>query len=275
MFLIMSSSTAFSQDEEEDEYDAEDEMFTIDTPITIDLEKEEEEDRVEPRKKKRKRNVFYGIKTKKGFTKNGFGDNVVIELFHYLKDYQDPDPYVRNIYWYDFRRKAIRSTRKVNTEYGAILHGPYKKMRGDQILEEGIFYVGTKHGRWTTYNRNNILIDKKKYYKGWPKESLVSYYDQDREKLKEIIPIQYGKKEGDYYYFHENGNIAVMGQYQNDVKVGKWTEYYKRRGRRKKVIQYRNDPYNDNFSPYIWREWNSNGELVYDRDVWAKRLSNN
>ncbi|MDX1628534.1 MAG: hypothetical protein R3345_07530, partial [Fulvivirga sp.] len=78
-----------------------DEMFTIDTPVTIELEddEEEEEEYLEPKKKKRKKNVFYGLKTKKRFSKEGYGDKVTYELFHVLKEHVEPDPYVRDIYW--------------------------------------------------------------------------------------------------------------------------------------------------------------------------------
>lgn len=245
--------------------ESKDEMFTIDTPLTIDLEEdEEEEEYLEPKKKKKKKNLFYGLKTKKRFSKEGYGDKITYELFHVLKDYQEPDPYVRDIYWFDYRRGAIRNTGQVDKEFGAILHGPYVKKQGDQILEEGIFYKGMKHGRWIKYDKENILIDKEKYYKGWPKESLVSYYDADRTKMKEIVPIEYGEKEGNYYYFHTNGKVAVKGEFKWDNKVGDWIEYYAS-GRRKKIIRYSKDPFDDEFRPYIWKEWTPRGELVYEK----------
>ena len=74
------------------------------------------------------------------------------------------------------------------------MHGPYKRMVGEQIIEEGIYYKGTKHGRWTEYDRHDILVDKRKYYKGWQKESKVKYYDDKQTKLKEVVPILYGKR---------------------------------------------------------------------------------
>lgn len=233
-------------------------------PLTLDLDKEENEEPKKKKKKKRKKNVYYGYKTKKAYTRTGYGNNVTVEVFHYLKKWVDPDPYVPEIYWFDFRRKRIRNTGTIDKKYGRILHGPYKKMRGDQVLEEGIFYIGAKHGRWLKYDNNDILIDKQKYYKGWPKESLVKYYDDDRKKLKEVIPVVYGEVQGDYYYFHQNGSIAVKGQYENGKKIGKWTEYYDFLRRAKKQIQYRPDPYNDNFKPYIEKEWNRRGEVTYE-----------
>ncbi|HRJ31442.1 MAG TPA: hypothetical protein PLG85_16865, partial [Cyclobacteriaceae bacterium] len=47
-----------------------DRMFTIDTPVNLDFTKEEEPMN-SPKKKKPKKKVFYGIKTKKGFSRKG------------------------------------------------------------------------------------------------------------------------------------------------------------------------------------------------------------
>lgn len=246
-------------------------------PLTIDLETEvEEPEEKDEKKKKRKKNVYYGIKTKKGFTKSGYGNNIKIEIFHYLKDFQDPDPYVRDIYWYDFKAGRIKTGGRIDPKYGAILHGPYKVIQNEQVIEEGIFYVGTKHGRWTSYGKMYdyyILTDKRKYYKGWPKESRVSYYDKERQKLKEVIPIEYDKREGAYYYFHENGLMAVQGEYRNDVKVGKWVEYYEYRRQRKREVQYPSDPYDETFKPYIVKEWDKTGALIYDKEEQERKLT--
>jgi hypothetical protein len=238
-------------------------LFSIDTPLTIDMD-EQEDNYVQPKKKKVKKKVFYGVKTKKRFTKKGIGENTVFELFRVLKVHEEPDPYVRDIYWLDTRRNVIRVGGKVDPKFGKILHGPYQKRQGELILEEGLFFKGTKHGRWMNWDKNEILQDKVKYFKGWPKESLVSYYDDDRTKLKEIVPIVHGKKEGYYFYFYENGNIAMSGEFQSDRKVGRWSEYYPTRNRRKKVIQYPNDPYDTFNKPFVWKEWNEKSEEVYD-----------
>ncbi len=237
-------------------------------PLTINLEAEEEaaEDSVKTKKKKRKKKVFYGIKTKKGFTKSGYGGQTIIEQFYYLKKYEEPDPYVRDVYWFDTKRNQIRTTHNITKDKALILHGPYKKMTEEgEMLEEGIFYKGTKHGRWTTYNKNNILMDKEKYTRGWPRESEVSYYDKDkRDKIKEVVPIEYGEEEGYYFYFHKTGRVAVEGEYRNGKKVGVWTEYYDFERRAKKQIKYPDDPFEYNTPPYTMKEWNPQGQVVYE-----------
>lgn len=263
LLIILLFLPFFSYAQEEDD-EKTDEMFTISTPITIDFGEKEEEEH-EKKVKKPKKHVYYGLKTKKGFARKGTGTHTTLELFNYLKTPVKTDPYVRDIYYYDFQRKQIRKTRRYDPKDGVLLHGPYTKKVGDVVVEEGIFYKGTKHGRWTRYDKNDILLDKEKYYKGWPKESLVSFYDKERTKIKEIIPIEYGKKEGYYFYFFPDGTIAVAGEFKFDHKVGKWSLFYpNRRGRKQREIQYRTDPFDDNFKPYILREWNSKGQQIYD-----------
>jgi antitoxin component YwqK of YwqJK toxin-antitoxin module len=242
-----------------------DERFSISSPVTIDLDEREDylED-VEVKKKKRKRKVFYGLKTKKRFTREGFGERMTYELFFVLKEPIELDTYVRDIYWYDYRRQEIRVGGKVDQKYGAILHGTYKKMQGDQVLKEGIFFKGMKHGRWMEYDKNDLLVDKEKYYKGWPRESQVIYYDREHDHMREIIPIEYGEREGNYYYFFEDGRVGVAGEYNWDNRVGDWVEYYPS-GRRKKIIRYSKDAFDDEFRPFIWKEWNEKGKLVYEK----------
>jgi len=239
-------------------------------PLTLDvdeLREEEEEEEEEKKEKKRKKNVFYDMKTKKGFTRSGLGNRITLELFHYLKDPVEIDPYVPEVYWYDKKQRKIRYSRDFNPKRGYLLHGPYKKVYNEQVVEKGIFFKGMKHGRWTKYTTDDILVDKKKYNKGWPKDAILSFYDEDQTKLKEVVPIVYDEKNGDYYYFHENGDIAIRGEYEEGKKVGRWTEYYPFYGRKKKEIQYPNDPYDRKYEPFIYREWNRRGQQVYEKVI--------
>ena len=262
-FFLLFLSTLYAADS----YAQEEEKFTtISPPLTVDLDKNEEDETFTAKTKKPKKNVYYGLKTKKGFTTRGRGDREDLILFNYLRDPQQTDKYVRDIYWFDQERNQIKS-RGFDPQKGVLLHGPYTVRRDDIAIEEGIFYIGTKHGRWVRKTPQDILIDKEKYYRGWPKESRVIFYDPStRTRIQEIIPIEYGQKEGNYFYFFKDGSRAVTGEYRYDERVGKWTSYYEnRRGRRKREIQYRNDPDNDKFVPYIIKEWNPAGKVVYDR----------
>lgn len=249
-----------------------DNLFKVnyDTPLTIDLEEEEEEEIV-TKKKKIKPNFYFGSKTKKRFTRQGFGKDVVFELFNVLKVYQGPSEFTRDFYWYDYKKKKIVNTLKVDVNNAAVMHGPYKKMKGDQVLEEGYFYRGTKHKRWMRYNSHDILQDKQYYWKGWPMESQLSYYDFERTKLREIIPVHYGEKNGEYWAFHANGEAAVRGQYKFDNRVGMWREYYPNK-RVKREVLYPEDPFDDEHRTVIVREWDTNGQVIYDREDYLASL---
>jgi len=241
---------------------------------TIDLEEEEEEEQV--KKKKRKKKVFYGMRTKKGRITAHSGGKPLYEEFYYLKEYQEPNYYVREKYYYDLEDRKIKFSSDIKNQEVLILHGPYKRYLDGQLIAEGIFYVGTKHGRWMEYFSNDVLKDKEKFFKGWLKESEITYYDQQATKVKEVIPIRNGKKEGTYYYFHDNGVVAVTGDYENDMRIGVWKEYYKyRRNRtnRKKEVQYAEDGYGSEFRPFIIKEWNQEGKLLYDHATRKRKLN--
>lgn len=263
IILILSVVQVFAQEEQ-----TQDQQFTIDSPANLDFQKEEEP--VNTKKKKVKKKVFYGLKTKKGFTRKGVGERVTFETFYYLKKPQKPQSFIRDIYWYDFTRKEIRKTTTFDPAKGVLLHGPYEKRQGEIVLQKGIFYKGTKHGRWLSYSRDSVLTDKEKYYKGWPRESTVSYYDPaDRKHMKEITPIEFGEKEGYYFLFHENGQLAVQGEYHWDQRIGDWTEYYPT-GKRKKIITYSKDAFDKAVKPYIKAEWNEKGKEIYRNNKMAR-----
>lgn len=257
-----------AQTEQTEEASASSEQsFTTNKPLTIDLEEEKKEEEVVPKKKKKKR-VFYDLKTRKGFAKSGFGTAEKIQLFHLLKEWQDPDPYVRDIHWYEYKSKSVKVGGNPAPGKGMLLHGPYKVLKDGQVIEEGIFYKGAKHGRWTTYRKMYdyyVLDGKEKYVKGWPKESEVSYYDNKGSVIQEVTPVEYGKKEGNYYYFFEDGRLAVKGEFRYDEKVGIWTEYYPGpKQRRKRVVQYPATPWERTEDPYILQEWDKEGKLIYE-----------
>lgn len=256
---------AYAQD---DAPEPKDQRFTAETPVSLDFKREEEIDA--PKKKKVKKKVFYGIKTKKGFSRRGTGERVTYELFYYLKKPETPKTFVRDIWYFDYARKEIRRTANFDPQKGVLLHGPYKRVMNQITLESGIFYKGTKHGRWMTYNRDSTLLDKAKYYRGWPSESEITYHDPlERTKVREITPIEFGEKEGFYYRFHENGLVAVTGEYKWGEKVGTWVEYYPS-GKRKKLIVYPKDPFDKALAPFVKTEWNDKGKEIYRNNKMVK-----
>lgn len=231
------------------------------------------------KKKKKKKKVFYGLKCKKSFTRNGVGARETVEIFFYLKEHKDPNPYIPDIYVWDMLTGRVLKIDKLDIEKKPnykVLHGPYKKMVGGEIVETGIFYIGAKHGRWEKYSNQktetfndeeitySTLIDKTKYYKGWPKEAKISYYDAERKKVKEVIPYEHGILQGDYYFFLENGQILEKGEYKEGKKVGVWVEYFKDRNRRMRETEYPKDPHDTETQPFVKREWDEKGNLIIE-----------
>lgn len=266
--ILFSCFTVYTQETE-----TLDDIFKVDydTPLTLDLNSVKE-DGIEPvkqKKKKVKKNVFFGMKTRKGFTRTGFGTNVVSELFHVLKEYEEPPQYTRDFYWYDYKTKKITNSLRVKKDQAGVLHGPYQKMLGDVIIEEGWFYKGMKHRRWVRFNKYDILQEKNYWWKGWPQESRLAYYDFKKTQLKEVIPVHFGERNGEYWAFHVDGSIAVRGEYKFDFKVGMWREYYDDRRVKREVI-YPDDPFNFAFIPYITKEWDEKGVLIYDKAKFLK-----
>ena len=114
---------------------------------------------------------------------------------------------------------------------------------------------------------DQVFLSKVKYYKGQPVDSEISYFDEERTKIKEIIPILYGKKEGAYHKFFKNGWHAETGFYSNDKKVGLWTEHYPT-GRltslKKQEVKYPDDPYDLLSKPILQRAWDKSGKIIFD-----------
>ena len=98
-FLIMIASISYSQD-----------IFRLnaDTISSRDLLFQEAEDTLMiTRKKKKKKNIFFGIKTKKGFIRTISGRNNIYENFFYIKDPELKNVYAQELYFYDKKKKKI------------------------------------------------------------------------------------------------------------------------------------------------------------------------
>ncbi len=215
-----------------------------------------------------KEKVFDGKKYKnialeKRIYKRGTGSRMTYIEFYTLKDHQQPDPYNRTFFWFDEKRNRIVEAVSRDPKANFLLHGPYREYKGENLVKEGFYYVGTKDGRWETYDNDFLLIDKEYYNKGFYADSEISYYDADSSKIKEVIPVLYGKKTGQYYRFHEEGTLAEEGEMDNGVKIGKWVEYYESGNRRKKEVQYGKDCY-DTTEPLTLREYSADGKMTFE-----------
>ncbi|GAB2572552.1 hypothetical protein GCM10027190_23190 [Spirosoma areae] len=222
-------------------------------------------------KNKLSKTEYEGLSMVKAYTKFGSGDRTIVEEFYILRDNDAAKPlsYVRDIVRY--YQKSARVTSSIVRDEGAglLLHGPYKRYQNGDLVEEGTYYAGMKDGRWEKYDANFMLIDKTRWYRGVPAESRLVFYDSTHHKIKEIIPIEYGKVKGTYMAFHENGLLAEEGKYDNGVKVGRWTEFYpvnpSGRRMRRKLTQYASDQWDAGFEPYTITEWDEKGKVTFER----------
>ncbi len=243
--------------------------------LLSDLDQEKKKTTKEKEKKEIKppKNVYFGIKSRRGFTKAGAGDKQTMQLFFYLPEYKEPNPYVQHVAWYNSRKKEVQVGGQIDKGTHRLLHGPYQRFVSGKLVEEGFYNMGVRHGRWEVYDANYMLLDKTRYYKGWPAEAEITYYDTDRKKIKEVVPVQYGVKHGEYYQFYEGGQLAVKGQYDSGQPVGKWMEYYQFRRRYKKETQYPKDPYDKTTQPHTLREWDDKGTLTFDKEKEDKKAA--
>ncbi|GAB4329236.1 MAG: hypothetical protein OHK0038_03280 [Flammeovirgaceae bacterium] len=221
--------------------------------------------------KKRKSNVFYGIKTKKRVVKTVEGKNTTYEIFYVLREFKESNnKFADDFFYYDEKERKIVKTDKPTKDVGMPLHGTYKKLVNGEVVLNGIFYLGTRHGRWEQYNKNGRLLDKKKYYEGFARESEISYWDGAQTKIKEVIPIHFGYKDGTYLRFYESGRLAEKGIYKEDTKIGLWVEFFDKASKNntKRQTKYPDDPF-EKTAPVVIKEWDENGnQIVGKSDEW-------
>lgn len=239
-------------------------------PTSLPLLFFDETERKEKKKKEKKsnkKNIYYGQKTKRVRIKTTFRNQTQFQNFFITFEKKIIDPYIRDIFWYDKKDNVIRN-RDFDPSRGYLLHGPYTKSVDETVIEEGNYYFGTRHGIWLTFDNKSVLQNKLHFFEGWPKDSRVSYYSKADNKIETLTPIEYELKEGNFFHFYEDGQIAVSGEYHYGERVGLWTEYWNNKNKviRKREIQYQEQPFTKNFRPFIRAEWDKEGNLVYRKD---------
>lgn len=248
---------------------------SLSTARKVVLTKEEEraakekEKAAQRKSKKKKKKLFLGERTKKAFVKSGAkGRNQVIEIFYYLRYFQQPNPYAPARYYYNSKKhKIFKATGEITPDM-KILHGPYKKMQNNKVLEIGYYALGTRHLRWERMDKNGILLSKTHYEMGFPRDANISYYGNDRSLINEVVPYVNGKLEGDYAKFTIEGQREWTGQFENGHKVGEWTNYWGFRNRKRYIYQYPESGYDPEVEePELVKEYNRNAILIYDKET--------
>jgi antitoxin component YwqK of YwqJK toxin-antitoxin module len=218
-----------------------------------------------PKEKAPDSNIFEGLRVHKVIIRyDKPGASPIIEKFYVVKDMHNPPAHVEDVHYYHKEKRSVMIGTKFKEENGYLMHGSYSKTQGDQILSQGEFYLGAKHGRWETFDKNFVLQEKHYFSKGFPRDSEINYHDTKSTKIKEIIPIQHGLRHGQYIAFYPSGRVAERGQYADGVKIGRWREFNDSDNfPRKREVVHRRRPY-DNTEPYVAREWDSKGKLIVD-----------
>ncbi len=270
LILLLGCTAAYAQDTLATYFSA------TDKP-TIELNPNKIAKSERQKKKRQPRNKFYGVRAKKRVIQYQRGNKITIETFYTLrkKNYRQPDPYVPHKYYYGYdpkkKQKCILVFGDCKPEYGMPLHGTYKKEEMDKrsgqitVVERGIYYFGVKHGRWEMFQfHDTLLIDKKKFYKGFPKDAVITYYDpNEKTKVKEVIPYQNEVLEGTYLRFYPSGRPAEIGEYLAGEKVHKWVEFYDRDTNNRRIeTQYKTKPHDNNFKPKILNQWDESGRQI-------------
>ena len=273
LFLVLGKVTFAQKNTAEKKTDADSSgvvssalLPTVAPLLLFDEEKEKEEKK--EKKKNARKNIWFGVKTMKGYTRRTIRGQEYLEFFNYTDAERKPNPYIRDVYWFDTKEKAVR-TEGFSPSLGYLLHGPYERLVNETVVESGMFYYGMKHKTWMVFDDRSVLQDKAHFSEGWPRESKISYFNETSKSVEKIIPIQYGLEEGNYFHFYENQQVAVTGEYKYGEKVGLWTEYWDTKNTkaiRKREIQYQETPYTKNFRPFIRAEWDKEGNLVYRKD---------
>ncbi|MBC7447143.1 MAG: hypothetical protein H7330_03725 [Hymenobacteraceae bacterium] len=222
--------------------------------------------------KKLKGKRFLGKRIKKGYARSGSGKKAIIEKFYYLPRYEAPDPYAPAKFYYHKKRRKIFKTAVIDPNVALILHGPYEKRQGTTILESGYFYLGTKHLRWERYAaKDNILLSKYHWEKGFLRDARITYYENSRSKIREVLPYYQGQLEGDYVRFLANGQLDWTGQFQAGQPVGVWTSYWGFKNRRHAQWQYPVSAFVAQTEQELLREYNRSGTLIYEKGKLDKR----
>ncbi|MFY9159754.1 toxin-antitoxin system YwqK family antitoxin [Aquirufa ecclesiirivi] len=218
------------------------------------------------KKKVEIKDEYLGIKTERRIGTYGSGNRTTVEELNVVKYVEDEavSPYSQEIWWYDPAQSRVVNSPIKDSKNAQICHGPYRKFVHENLVEEGHFFMGVKDGRWENYGQEFELENKQYYKKGFPAESIISYYDKEHKKIKEVIPKTYGKIAGQFLSFYPNGLLKEEGKLDDSVKVGRWREYHEKGsgGRLKKEWRYGKDKF-DNFTPVLVQERDNQAKIIF------------
>lgn len=255
VWVLVGSGVSYAQDKSVQE---------VNDP-TLDIGKEVE--RIAGRKRRARKSLYKGYRCRRRVLRRRIqGHRRVLEIFRVLPKRAAFAyvPYVPYLYWYDKHTGKIKQGAKArfDPKRHLLLHGPYIQKVDTLTTAKRFFYLGTRDGRWANWTLTYKLVNKAHYNKGWRRDAHITYYDPERKRLREVIPMEFGNREGMYYAFHRTGNLACRGSYERGCRIGTWIEFYVN-GQPKREIKYTRTPCDGETRPYISREWNNQRKLIY------------
>ena len=212
---------------------------------------------------------YANIKTDRRLGQYGSGNRSTVEEINVVKFVEDESlsAYAQEIWWFDPNQSRIVNSSIKENKTAQICHGPFKKIVNNVIVEQGFFYMGTKDGRWETFGPENELETKVYYERGFLAGSIITYHDDAKKKIKQVVPNFYGKTRGNYFSFYPSGNLKEDGKFDDSTRIGRWREYYEfgTGGRLKKEWRYGKDKF-DTSEPILMVERDSQGKIIYQNN---------
>jgi antitoxin component YwqK of YwqJK toxin-antitoxin module len=212
---------------------------------------------------------YANIKTDRRLGQYGSGNRSTVEEINVVKFVEDESvsTYAQEIWWFDPNQSRIVNSSIKDNKTAQICHGPFKKVVNNVIIEQGFFFMGTKDGRWETFGPENELETKVYYDRGFLAGSNITYHDDAKKKIKQVVPNFYGKTRGNYLSFYPSGNLKEDGKFDDSIRIGRWREYYEfgTGGRLKKEWRYGKDKF-DASEPILMVERDSQGKIIYQNN---------
>jgi antitoxin component YwqK of YwqJK toxin-antitoxin module len=212
---------------------------------------------------------YANIKTDRRLGQYGSGNRSTVEEINVVKFVEDESlsTYAQEIWWFDPNQSRIVNSSIKDNKTAQICHGPFKKIVNNVIVEQGFFHMGTKDGRWETFGPENELETKVYYERGFLAGSRITYHDDAKKKIKQVVPNFYGKIRGNYLSFYPSGNLKEDGKFDDSIRIGRWREYYEfgTGGRLKKEWRYGKDKF-DVSEPILMVERDSQGKIIYQNN---------
>ena len=212
---------------------------------------------------------YANIKTDRRLGQYGSGNRSTVEEINVVKFVEDESlsTYAQEIWWFDPNQSRIVNSSIKDNKTAQICHGPFKKIVNNVIIEQGLFYMGTKDGRWETFGPENELETKVYYERGFLAGSIITYHDDAKKKIKQVVPNFYGKTRGNYFSFYPSSNLKEDGKFDDSIRIGRWREYYEfgTGGRLKKEWRYGKDKF-DASEPILIVERDSQGKIIYQNN---------